>query len=56
MIYDKNCNSIDTINIREEMDMLFYSEGATLGICPSIGFGICFDLGMQSLTVKKPAV
>lgn len=37
--------------------MLFYSEGATLGICHSIGIGvICFDLGMQSLPEKKPAM
>ncbi len=36
--------------------MLFYSEGSTLGICHRIGFVICFDIGMQSLPVKKPAV
>ena len=34
--------------------MLFYSEGSSLGICHSIG--ICFDIGMQSLPVKKPAM
>lgn len=36
--------------------MLFHSEGETFGICHSIGFGICFDLGMQSLPEKKPVV
>lgn len=37
--------------------MLFYSEGATYGVCPSIGLGFfCFDLGMQSLPPKKPSI
>lgn len=36
--------------------MLFYSEGSTYGLCHRIGFGICFDIGMQSLPEKKPAL
>lgn len=36
--------------------MLFYSEGATLGVCYHVGLGICFDFGMGSLPEKKPVL
>lgn len=37
--------------------MLFHSESATYGLCYSIGISVfCFDVGMQSLLEKKPAI
>ncbi|MDY3950067.1 hypothetical protein [Eggerthella lenta] len=42
-------------HLKGEMNMLFYSEGSTLGTCALIGFGsLCFNLGFSSMPQEKP--